>query len=210
LQFVVNGSAPQIKSFGGLQDWSHPRGAAITLTGFSVGSNNTVYVTGDPNMTAPDLDWIEVLGTESTLPNAGFCTPSKWSVTASKNGSGAPAATDSNLTNRWTTNSQQAVGDYFQVDFGGMVKLSAFQLNNTQTSSGDVPGTLGVFTSQDGVNFSNVPATTATGAATTVFKMTQETLRAVRIKILGTTNSSWWSVAELQTISDSNGPGCQL
>ena len=47
LSFVVNGGAPQVRAFGGLLDWSHPRGAAVTLSGFMLGSNNTITVTGD-------------------------------------------------------------------------------------------------------------------------------------------------------------------
>jgi hypothetical protein len=211
LQFKVNGSAAQIKSFGGLQDWSHPRGAAITLTGFNVGSNNTIYVTGDPNMSAPDLDWIEVLGTSSSLPNAGFCTPSKWTVTAGKNGSSAPNAVNGNGTDRWTTGSAQAVGDYYQIDFGGMVKLSALQLDNSQSSSSDYADSVGVFTSQDGTTFSNVAAKVSTGGSKTVFQMTQESVRAIRIKIVGTSRTNYWSIPELSIINDVNGKaGCQL
>jgi hypothetical protein len=43
-----------------------------------VGSNNTITITGDGVHQAPDLDWIEVVGTSSTLPTTGLCTPSLW------------------------------------------------------------------------------------------------------------------------------------
>src|SRR6201986_1634611 len=69
LSFIVNGTAAQVRPFGCPQDWTHPRGAAIPLTCFKSGGGNTIYVTADATDAAPDLDWIEVVGTTSTVPN---------------------------------------------------------------------------------------------------------------------------------------------
>ena len=199
LSFIVNGGAPQVKPFGGLQDWSHPRGAAVTLTGFKTGSSNVVYVTADPTHAAPDLDWIEVVTTDSTLPATGLCQPSMWTLSASDNSAAADNGIDGDLTARWTTASTMQVGDYYQIDFQGAVKLSTVTLDNTQTSGGDYAGTLALYTSQDGVTFSSTPVDTSPGAAgQTVFSFPQESMRAIRIKVTAA-RSAWWSIGEIQT-----------
>jgi hypothetical protein len=206
LQFVVNGSAPQVKAFGGLQDWSHPRGASITLSGWNAGGSNTVYVTGDnAGDPAPDLDWIEVLGTDSALPTTGFCTPSLWKVSASVNGSNAGTVIDGG-TDRWSTGRPMQAGDYFQVDFQGMVKLSSITLDNSNGSSTDFPSKFVVFSSQDGTTWGNVPADAMVPSASgtsgkTVINFGVEAVRAVRIQVL-TPNSNaglYWSIGSIQT-----------
>ena len=162
-------------------------------------------------MSAPDLDWIEVLGTSSTLPNAGFCTRSLWTATASKNSSTASSGIDGSPSSKWTTGSAQAVGDYYQIDFGGVVKLSDFEIDNSGLTSSDYAGTVGIFTSQDGVTFSTVPADTSTGDVKTVFSMIPETLRAIRIKVIKTASSKPFSVGELRIEDNADGDsGCQL
>jgi hypothetical protein len=190
-----------VKPFGGLVDWSHPRGAAISLSGFNAGSNNTITVTADSVHPAPDLDWIEIVNTDSSVPSTGLCQPSLWNVTASANGTAAAVAVDGNGTNRWTTNRSMQTGDYYQIDFTGNVRLSTLTLDNTNDGSGnDYPATVAVYPSQDGVNFSPSPLATVAGAsAKTVITFTQESLRAVRIQVLSARTSNWWSLGEIET-----------
>jgi hypothetical protein len=199
LQFRVNGGAPQVKPFGGLQDWSHPRGGAVTLSGFNAGSNNTVYVTADSTHAAPDLDWIEIVGTTSTVPTNGVCTPSLWNVTSSVNGTAG--LVDGNLVNRWTSGRAMQVGDYVQVDFLGNVNLSSITLNNSLTSGADYPAKYAVYTSMDGVNFSSTPVVTASGVLNnaTAATFATESVRAIRIQITSAGSTNWWSIGELQT-----------
>jgi hypothetical protein len=198
LQFIVNGGAPQVVPFGGIQDWSHPRGSTVQLTGFKAGSDNTIYVTADATHAAPDLDWIEIVGTNSGVPATGVCQPSLWSVSASVNGGAAGNLTDGDLAARYTTGRTMQAGDYIQVDFRGLVNIASITLNNTYTSGGDYAAAYSVYTSQDGVNFSSTPVMTGAGAQDkTVIPFAQESMRAVRIKVTGAT-SKWWSVGELQ------------
>jgi hypothetical protein len=202
LSFVVNDSAAQVKAFGGLQDWSHPRGAAITLSGFNVGSNNTIYVTADPSDPAPDLDWIEVVGTTSTVPTSGVCTPSLWKVTTNVSGStSTTAVNDSNTSDRWTSARAQKNGDYLQIDFQGLVNISNITLDNTNDGwSGDYPATVAMYTSQDGVNFNPEPDATASGGSgKTVLSFAQENLRAIRIVNTSPRSGPWWSIGEMTT-----------
>ncbi|HTA18860.1 MAG TPA: discoidin domain-containing protein, partial [Polyangia bacterium] len=201
LSFVVNGGSPQVKPFGGLNDWSHPRGAAISLNGFTAGSNNTLYVTADPSDPAPDLDWIEVVDSGSSVPSTGLCQPSLWTVTASVNNGSAGNIVNGNLTDRWTSGTN-AAGAYVQIDFTGNVNLSTITLDNTQDgSTNDFPGTYAVYSSADGVTFSATPFTTGPGAAKqTIISFTQESVRAIRIaNTAANANGSWWSVGEIET-----------
>jgi hypothetical protein len=92
-----------------------------------------------------------------------------------------------------------AVGDYIQVDFKGLVNLSQVVLNNSSTSGGDYPASVGVYTSQDGSSFSTTPVGTANGASgKTTINFTTVNVRAIRVKVTGT-RSNWWSIGELQT-----------
>jgi hypothetical protein len=198
LQFVVNGGPPQVKAFGGTDDWNRTMGATITLNGFGPGSMNSIRITGDGVHNPPDLDWIEVLGSSSTLPPTGICKPSMWNVTASA--SGTAGALDGDLATRWTTGRPMTPGDYYQIDFTGTVNLSAITLNNTQTSPNDFAATYALYTSQDGVTFSPTPALMAPGAAgQTNLMFPQESLRAVRIQVTSVNGTAWWSIGEVQT-----------
>jgi hypothetical protein len=204
LSFVVNGGAPQVRPFGGLYDWTHPRGAAISLAGFTSGGSNTVYVTADPTDPAPDLDWIEVVDSGSSVPSTGLCEPALWKVTASVNSSTASEIVDGDGAQRWTTGSSSVNGQYVQIDFTGNVNLSTITLDNSKVGSGDYPSTFAVYSSTDGSTFSSTPFATAPGAAgKTIISFTQESVRAIRIKATANTPSNgWWSIGEVTTDCD--------
>jgi hypothetical protein len=142
-----------------------------------VGSNNTITVTGTATNWAPDLDWIEVVDVASTVPSTGVCQPTMWTVTSSVNGSSTANLVDGSVnlssglgvwtpatSTRWTSGTASYTGQYVQVDFTGTVILSTITLDHSNDgSSGDFPGTYAVYTSQDGVTFSNTAV--ATGRA---------------------------------------------
>jgi hypothetical protein len=199
--FSVNGGTTQVKAFGGLGNWQHPRGAAITLSGFKAGSSNTIKITGDGVHQAPDIDWIEVVDTSATVPSTGLCQPSLWNITTSANTSTASIAVNGNSGDRWTTSRSQQTGDYYQIDFTGTVNLSTVTLNNNSDgATNDYPGTYAVYTSQDGVTFGATPVATGPGApGQTIISFTQESLQAIRIKVTGARTSNWWSIGEITT-----------
>jgi hypothetical protein len=204
LQFIVNGQAPQVRPFAGLQDWRNPHGAAISLSGFNQGSNNTIYVTADATHAAPDLDWIEVVNASSSIPQTGLCERALWTVTTNVGGSEATVdAIDNDLGDRWSTGRAMASGDYLQVDFKGLVNIDSITLNNSQTSQGDYPGAVAVYTSQDGTTFSTTPVGTANGALNrTTISFPKVNVRAIRVKVT-TARSPYWSVGEIEA-------GCSL
>jgi hypothetical protein len=82
---------------------------------------------------------------------------------------------------------------------------SSLTLNNTHTSGGDFAKTYSLFSSRDGVTFSNTAFATFSGSANkSTVTFTPESLRAVRVPISDTGgNSAYWSIGEIQV-------GCSL
>jgi hypothetical protein len=126
LQFIVNGGSPQVVSFVGAGDWSNPAGAAVTLSGFNQGANNTIYVTADNTHPAPDLDWIEITntGAECSGQTPGCAVGKTVTIKNSANGMYASARNDTlNVISVATASTWET---YDIVDAGGgMVALKS-------------------------------------------------------------------------------------
>jgi hypothetical protein len=207
LSFIVNGGAPQDVAFQGANDWKHPVGTSISLSGFNQGTNNTIYVTASSSTGAPDLDWIEITNTGGSCMQSsvtGTCDESKWVETSNVNAINAIAGNDGSLSTRWTTNRAMQVGDYYQFDMTGTAYLTGLVLNNSQTSSSDYAAKYDVSTSNDGTNWSKI-VTAAPGATVTTINFTKTLARYVRVQV-NTVNPSngWFSIGELQTTCATN------
>jgi hypothetical protein len=108
---------------------------------------------------------------------------------------------DGSLTTRWTSGRGQDGTDFYQVDFGGTVKLTKITLDDTgDNSTGDFPLMYQVFGSTDGTTFGATAFITGNGAASsTVIAFPERSLRAIKIREIGT-KAEWWSIGELQTV----------
>jgi hypothetical protein len=131
-----------------------------------------------------------------------YCDHANWKATASitgGDGAGPVGGIDGNLTTRWGNNRGQDGTDWYQVDFGGQVKLKGLKLDNTQTYPDDYPGGYAVSGSTDGVTFDANPFVTGNGTTgTTIITFAERTVRAVKIKQTGTARSTnWWQIGEL-------------
>ena len=152
----------------------------------------------------------------STVPSTGICQPNLWNVTSSVSGSSTASLVDGFVnvnsvsgvwspvtSTRWTSGTNNYVGQYVQVDFTGIVNLSTITLDNSADGSpNDFPGVYAVYTSQDGVTFSTTAVATGAGSANkTIISFTQEAVRAVRIKATSNVGNSggWWSIGDIQT-----------
>jgi F5/8 type C domain len=204
LSVSVNGGTPQIVNFayaGGT--WDQVTSMTMTLSGFNAGNNNTVQLMGANGNGAPDIDWIEVVNNSGSVgPN--YCDISKWVASASNFTTALPqAALDGNVTTRFSTNRPQDGTDWFQVNFPGMVKMSTITLNGGGAFDDalDFPGGYALYGSTDGTTFSSTPFATGSGTANqTVITFAQQSLKAIKVKQTGTTNSArWWSIDEFQT-----------
>jgi hypothetical protein len=184
-------------------DWTTVSSVSLTISGFRAGTNNTVEFFIDSEHGAPDLDRIVMMSSSTSVSPVDHCSRPTWLATASitaGDGSGPIGAIDGNLETRWANNRHQDGTDWFQVDFGGSVKLTNITLN-TQIYPGDYPGTFEVFGSADGIIFSATPFATGTGTVgSTVINFSQQTVWAIKINQTGSSRSSnWWQIAELQT-----------
>jgi F5/8 type C domain len=150
-------------------------------------------------------------GPESTGGSDGnsgvnHCDPAQWTATASTSPANRvpPNAIDGDLTTRWGTGRSQNNTDWFQVDFGGVVKLSGITLNNTKVVPGDYPGNYAVHVSMDGAQFGEPIASGAGAPNMTVIHFAPQTARAVRINQIGTNRPmNWWQIPEFQ-------PDCEM
>jgi F5/8 type C domain-containing protein len=148
--------------------------------------------------------------TGSSTASVGSCNPAQWVVGATTSATNNPPAfaVDGLLPTRWSTGVGQAVGQYFQIDFGGAVVVDQLVLDDNygSTEEMDYARGLDILGSSDGINFTTTltSASFATdpGAIVTI-PFTPATVRAVRLQLDTGLSSQWWSIHELQV-------GCTL
>ncbi len=107
-------------------------------------------------------------------------------------------AIDGILVSRWSSGAVQTPGQYYQVDFGGYVRLSQVLLDSTG-STGDHPRGYQAETSRDGLDFSTVIASGSlddTAHDVVTIDFAPRAIRYMRIE-LTTSSASWWSVHEI-------------
>jgi hypothetical protein len=205
----INGSDSQafwwtFKPTGG---WDKVSSMALTLAGWRAGANNTVNLFIDTELDPPDIDRIEMLP-DPTVGGTNYCDRSHWEATASVtagDGSGPKGAIDGDLKTRWANNHEQNGSDWYQLDFGGLVKLSSITLDNTQAYPNDYPGKYAVYGSVDGLSFDSAPFDTGDGTPNkTIMQFKERSVRAVKILEVGSARSPhWWQIGELQV-------GCRM
>jgi hypothetical protein len=203
LYIDVNGSGSQafFGVFGPTGAWDKVSSAAFSLSGFRAGTNNVVSFFIDTEQPPPDVDRVEFI----PQPPSGdsFCDRAGWQATASVtvgDGSGPPGGIDGDLKTRWANNRPQDGTDWYQVDFGGAVKLDRITLDNSQTYPDDYPGSYAVYASLDGVTFDASPFVTGNGTSnTTVITFDVRTVRAIKITEVGSARSPhWWQIGEVE------------
>jgi hypothetical protein len=200
----VNGNDSQafwwiFKPTGG---WDKVSSMALALSGWRDGANNTVTLFIDTELTPPDLDRIEILP-DPTVAGTNYCDRSHWSATASVtrgDGSGPSGAIDGDLKTRWANNRPQDGTDWYQLDFGGLVKLSQVTLDNSQAFPSDYPGHYAVYGSVDGLTFDSAPFATGDGTySKTVSSFRERSVRAIKILEVGSSRApAWWQIGELE------------
>jgi hypothetical protein len=130
----------------------------------------------------------------------GSCIAAKWTASASVSAATNPPSQgiDGIPVSRWSTGAAQTPGQYYQVDFGGYVRLSRITLDSTG-NQGDHPRAYKVEVSSDGNDFSE---TIADGALddlphdVVTIDFAPRAVRFLRIESTGT-SGSWWSIHEL-------------
>jgi hypothetical protein len=149
----------------------------------------------------PDLATVD----DGTIPpgaKIGSCDPTQWAVTASLSHPVNPPsyAVDGLQPTRWSTGAPQAVGQYYQIDFGGFVMVSQVVIEHTFANDGkdDYARGLDVLVSYDGVDFSRKlqsgSYTADPGVATIAFA--PHAARQLRLQS-NSVAGSWWTMHEL-------------
>ena len=109
----------------------------------------------------------------------------------------AAAAVDDDATTRWTTGAAQAPGQFLEVDLGHTQRVRRVVLD-TGVDRGDYPRGYEVFTSSDGLTWSESPV--AAGAGTG--QLTTIDIPATQARFLRVVQTAaapqWWSVADLR------------
>ncbi|HWX21682.1 MAG TPA: discoidin domain-containing protein [Candidatus Binatia bacterium] len=120
---------------------------------------------------------------------------SGWVVSASVGGSPGNAI-DGNLSTRWSTDTLQTNGQWFQVDMLSAKTIFKIVLDTTP-SPNDYPRGYQVTLSNDGSNWGSPVATGAGNSAVTTITFAPQTARYLRITQTGTASGNYWSIHEL-------------
>jgi hypothetical protein len=113
---------------------------------------------------------------------------------------------------RWTTGNFQAVGQYYQIDFGGYVMVDSVNITSAYLNDGKgdfAPG-LDVAISTDGSDFSRVlgSATTASDPGVITISFPAHAAKVLRLVVTQATTTSWWTIHEIDVgCTIPNGPG---
>jgi hypothetical protein len=142
-------------------------------------------------------------GMAGTSGDAGmvvnYCDRTRWTSSASINGTTAPQGIDGDLTTRFTTGRPMQVGDYYQVDFTGAPSLTAVTLNNTQTSGSDYAVTYNLYSSPNGLNWTNFASGPGAMNSTTI-SFAKTSTRYIRVQVATASQNAglYFSIGEFQ------------
>jgi len=133
----------------------------------------------------------------------GTLNRSIWVASSSTSGSDSPGnALDGNLTTRWSTDTSQVNGQWFQVDMGSVSTFYKLILNSVN-SANDYPRGYQVYVSNDGVNWgSSITNGTGTSGITTI-TFAPQAARYIRIIQTGSVSGTFWSIDEFNVIGTS-------
>jgi hypothetical protein len=119
-----------------------------------------------------------------------------WVASSSTGGGDDPGnALDGNLSTRWSTDTSQAPGQWFQADMGAVNVFTKIVLNYVN-SANDYPRGYQVIVSDDGINWSSPIATGVGSSSTTTITFATQAARYIRITQTGSTSGTFWSIDE--------------
>lgn len=119
-----------------------------------------------------------------------------WVASSSTTGNDSPAnALDGNLTTRWSTDTSQVSGQWFEVDMGVANTFNQLVLNSVN-SGNDYPRGYQVYVSNDGVNWGSAVATGTGTANITTINLPAQAARYIKIIQTGSVGGTYWSIDE--------------
>jgi Endoglucanase len=172
------GASDFIKANGNVLKLNSGTGATINLRGTNIGG----WLTQE--------DWMSPLG-EFAVDRTG------WSFNASAGT--AANAFDGSGTTRWTTNANQAGGEWLQANLGSPTLFSRLTIDNT-ANAGQYPRTVDVQVSSNGSTWVSVATQAGRDGLTTV-KFAPQVASYVRVTQTAAAGAPW-SVGELNLFND--------
>ncbi|HUW60572.1 MAG TPA: HEAT repeat domain-containing protein [Candidatus Bathyarchaeia archaeon] len=136
------------------------------------------------------------VGAEAKLALEKINNPTLF-TTASDNAAEAGNAIDGKPETRWTTGTNQAPGQWFQIDLGWPAEVSRVVLDSTN-SGGDYPKKYEVYVSDNTQDWGEPVAKGRGDQPVTDIACTPKAGRYVRIVQTGQKDGLWWSIHELK------------
>ena len=124
---------------------------------------------------------------------------SAWKVTASANPKAARLAIDRNVDTRYTTNTPQSPGQWFQVELPAATPITGLQLDQGN-SKGDYPRGYKVELSLDGTKWGKPVAQGKGNAGITEIQFNPKPAKFIRITQTGSAKGTFWSIHELEIL----------
>src|SRR5580693_7682965 len=116
----------------------------------------------------------------------------------------APAnAIDGNVSTRFSSDADQASGQYWQLNMGSAQTFNQIEMNSGG-SAGDYARGYNVEVSTNGTTFTSVATGTGTSSPETVTFATQ-TAQYIRVVLTAGVTTNWWSIAEFTVYSSGGG-----
>lgn len=179
-----------------------PNSAAGDGTGGSNGGSLAQSAASGAGGTAagatPDVSW-------TLPPNAvlASCVPANWHIKTSSSAQGNPPeyALDGIGSTRWSSGTEQTMGAFYEIDFGGWVTIDKVVLDNSTGSAEDYPRGYEVRASKDAVDFARVASFGWPDFAPTdgVLTIDFDPVPLQALQITTTEHSlNWWSIHELR------------
>ena len=123
-----------------------------------------------------------------------------WVASSSTSGSDSPGnALDGNLTTRWSTDTSQVNGQWFQVDMG-IANVFTKLILNAVNSANDYPRGYQVAVSNDGINWSSPVATGVGSPFITTITLAAQAARFIRITQTVSASGTFWSIDEFNVM----------
>jgi len=148
----------------------------------------------------PRWDLDAVFGNTSTSPTPEPPPPAPPveanGTSASNNSGDAGLAVDGNNRTRWTTETAQRNGQWFQLDLGSAQTVGSVRLDSSQ-SPNDSPRVFTLATSTDGTNFTTAATGNGGSNGVTTINFNSRSARYIRITQTGSTDRWWWSIHEM-------------
>ena len=164
-------------------------------------------------ITAPDVARVRAATKDRTQPwtiaelRAALPKPlpnrAQWKLTASHNGGGCKSAVDGDAGSRYSTNTSQVPGMWFQIELPQETALGSLELDSTP-SPNDYPRGYKVELSGDGAAWTQVAEGKGSGPVTDI-ALAGAKAKFIKITQTGSVNGLFWSIHEMQVFAGNDG-----